>query len=66
MITALCCRGIGEDRGVNMLTNTTQLLDPARFVVKQVPWEASYGPVPDPGGSRSTRRCPKDARFCCG
>ncbi|MCZ4585313.1 alpha/beta fold hydrolase [Rhodococcus opacus] len=51
MITVLCCRGIGEDRGVNMLTNTTQLLDPARFVVKQVPWEASYGPVPDPGGS---------------
>jgi hypothetical protein len=46
MISVLCCRGIGEDLDVNMLTNTTQHLDPARFVVKQVPWSASYGIVP--------------------
>jgi hypothetical protein len=46
MITVLCCRGIGEALDVNMLTNTTRHLDLARFVVKQVPWRAQYGPVP--------------------
>lgn len=51
MITVLACRGIAEPLDDNMLTNTTRLLDPRRFVIKEVPWEASYGPNPDPGGS---------------
>ncbi|MGW0043362.1 alpha/beta fold hydrolase [Rhodococcus sp. NPDC003348] len=51
MITVLTCRGIAEPLEANMLTNTTTLLDPTRFTTREVPWEASYGPYPEPGGS---------------
>ncbi|MEV0946136.1 alpha/beta fold hydrolase [Rhodococcus sp. NPDC049939] len=49
-ITVLTCRGVGEPFPSPMLANVTQLLDPRRFRVVAVPWEASYGPVPDPHG----------------
>ena len=51
MITVLVCRGIGESKPSPMLSNVTRLLDPKRFVVKEVPWSASYGPAPAPFGS---------------
>ncbi|WP_043778177.1 hypothetical protein [Rhodococcus sp. JVH1] len=50
MISVLECRGIGERVPSPMLTNVTRLLDPARFRVVDVPWLASYGPVPMPLG----------------
>ncbi|RYE43674.1 MAG: hypothetical protein EOP24_27500 [Hyphomicrobiales bacterium] len=52
MITVLRCRGIGEPMGDDgMLANVTKHLDPMRFVVREVPWAAQYGPVPTPLGS---------------
>ncbi|MFF1531464.1 hypothetical protein [Cellulomonas sp. NPDC058312] len=51
MITVLCCRGIGEGRRENLLSDMTRRLDPWRFRAREVPWQASYGPVPDPWGS---------------
>lgn len=50
MITVLCCRGIGEDFRDNLLNDVTERLDPKRFRARQIPWQASYGPVPSPGG----------------
>lgn len=50
MITVLSCRGIGEPIRGNMLANVGRKLDPARFRVREVPWAASYGPVPLPFG----------------
>ncbi|PTR42052.1 hypothetical protein C8K38_111221 [Rhodococcus sp. OK611] len=50
MITVLCCRGIGEPLRDNMLAGVTRRLDPTRFQVVEVPWAASYGPVPLPLG----------------
>ncbi|AOW92279.1 hypothetical protein BFN03_04985 [Rhodococcus sp. WMMA185] len=46
-ITVLTCRGVGEPFPSPMLANVTRLLDPRRFRVNAVQWEASYGPVPD-------------------
>ena len=51
MLSVLVCRGIGESKPSPMLSNVTRLLDPKRFVVKEVPWSASYGSVPAPFGS---------------
>lgn len=51
MITVLCSRGIGEGLRENMLSNVTKHLDPARFRAREVPWSASYGPVPEPLGT---------------
>jgi hypothetical protein len=34
-----------------MLANVTRLLDRKRFVIREVPWSASYGPVPAALGS---------------
>jgi hypothetical protein len=34
-----------------MLANVTRLLDSKRFVVKEIPWRAQYGPVPAALGS---------------
>ncbi|MHA4848790.1 alpha/beta fold hydrolase [Rhodococcus sp. MSC1_016] len=51
MITVLRCRGIGEARHDNMLSQVTRHLDPARFRAREVPWEATYGPIGGgPGG----------------
>jgi hypothetical protein len=47
MITVLRARGIGESMDEQqMLANVTRELDPARFIVKDVPWSAQYGVVP--------------------
>lgn len=52
MITVIKCNGVGERQGDgNMLANVTKLLDPKRFVVKELPYSVSYGPVPAPLGS---------------
>lgn len=52
MITVIKCNGVGERvGGNNMLSNVTKLLDPKRFVVKELPYSVSYGPVPAPLGS---------------
>ncbi|MFE5699952.1 hypothetical protein [Rhodococcus koreensis] len=52
MITVLRCRGIGEPMGdASMLANVTKHLDDKRFRVVEVPWAASYGPVPAPFGT---------------
>ncbi|QYB01455.1 hypothetical protein I1A62_29935 [Rhodococcus sp. USK10] len=46
MITVLRCRGIGEPQGDDsMLANVTKHLDTTRFRAREVPWEATYGPV---------------------
>ncbi|NKV45440.1 hypothetical protein GS926_14925 [Rhodococcus hoagii] len=50
MITVLSCRGIGEPLQGNMCSAVTRRLDPTRFRVIEVPWTASYGPVPLPFG----------------
>lgn len=50
MITVLACRGIGEPLQGNMCSAVTRRLDPTRFRVIEVPWTASYGPVPLPLG----------------
>lgn len=50
MITVLACRGIGEPLQGNMCSAVTRNLDPTRFRVIEVPWSASYGPVPLPLG----------------
>ncbi|NKW17056.1 hypothetical protein GTA26_05405 [Rhodococcus hoagii] len=50
MITVLACRGIGEPLHGNMCSAVTRRLDPTRFRVREVPWTASYGPVPLPLG----------------
>lgn len=50
MITVLACRGIGEPMQGNMCSAVTRRLDPTRFRVIEVPWTASYGPVPLPLG----------------
>ncbi|WP_064076684.1 hypothetical protein [Prescottella equi] len=50
MITVLACRGIGEPLQGNMCSAVTRRLDPKRFRVIEVPWTASYGPVPLPLG----------------
>lgn len=46
MMTVLACRGIGEGLRENMISNVTKHLDPARFRAREVPWEASYGVLP--------------------
>lgn len=51
MITVMVCRGIGEKVGERgMLSAVTRRLDPNRYRVVEVPWAASYGPVPLPLG----------------
>lgn len=50
MITVLACRGIGEPLHGNMCSAVTRRLDPTRFRAVDVPWTASYGPVPLPLG----------------
>src|SRR5437773_1673029 len=52
MMTVLRCRGVGEPIAGDsqMLGNVTRLLDPTRFVVKDVHWSAQYGPAPTPLG----------------
>lgn len=42
----LCCRGIGEPLTGNMLSHVTDHLPVSRYEVVEVPWAASYGPVP--------------------
>ena len=56
MITVLRARGIGEpiSGDSQMLGNVTLLLDKARFVIKNVPWSAQYGPAPTPLGESFT------------
>lgn len=49
-ITVLTCRGIGEPMQGNMCSAVTRHLDPKIFRVREVPWSASYGPVPLPLG----------------
>ncbi|RYF57962.1 MAG: PE-PPE domain-containing protein, partial [Comamonadaceae bacterium] len=51
MLSVLVCRGIGEPLPSPMLANVTRLLDRKRFVVKEIPWRAQYGPVPAALGS---------------
>lgn len=52
MKTVLVCRGIGEPvQPPNMLAGVTKWLDPKRFRIVQVPWQASYGVVPEAFGS---------------
>lgn len=49
-IWALKCRGIGEPAtSANMCDMVTRKLS-SRFVAKEVPWGATYGPVPNLGG----------------
>lgn len=54
-LTVLRCRGVGEYVGEHqMLAYVTRNLD-ERFVIKDVPWLASYGLVPKPLGSSLDR-----------
>ena len=61
MISVLVCRGVGEALPSPMLSNVTKLIDTKRFVIKEVPWEANYSPVPNPIGS-SFHRALRDGR----
>ena len=52
MLSVYRVRGIGERVDeTQMLANVTKLIDPKRFIIKDVRWSASYGSVPAPFGS---------------